>query len=366
MRLMSPSPRFPEHIARLKPYVPGLPISALAQRLAVPEDTIAKLASNENPMGPSPRALEALRTASLDLSRYPDNDMGTLTAALSAFHGLSADWFVLGAGSEAVISNAASTLLEKGSHAAYSQFSFQTFGNAVQRCGAIAHVVPSPRHLVDLDGLVRTLEHRPAMVYIANPGNPTGTSLEPAALLRFIESVPGDTVVLLDEAYHEFLPQRLRADSTAWVRRFPNLLVTRTFSKAYGLAGLRVGYGIAQPTLADMLRRVRAPFTVTEPAQLAAAAALADLEFLERTIANNDASREILCDGLRELGIPCLESHTNFVLAQVGDGAAWGRRMEQQGIIVRPVTGYGLPEWIRISVGTQAEMRRLLEAVRRS
>jgi histidinol-phosphate aminotransferase len=361
---MSSHPRYPRHITDLKPYVAGLPIATLANRLQVPAQTIAKLASNENPLGASPRALQALRDASLDLSRYPDTDTPELTNALAGFHGIPREWIVTGAGSESLLCNAVTMLLEPGARTAYSEFSFQTFPNAVQRAGASHLVIPSPEYKVDLEALARAVDDGPSLIYIANPGNPTGTCVPPAALLQFLEAVPQDIVVLLDEAYHEFLPPELRTDAVAWVRRFPNLLVTRTFSKAYGLAGLRVGYAIAQPALADMLRRVRSPFTVSHASQIAAAAAIEDQEFIARTLENNNTCRELLCNGLRELGVPFLESHTNFVLAKVGDGSAFARRIEQHGIIVRPVNSYGLPEWIRMSVGGPQESVRLLEAMR--
>ena len=356
-------PQYPAHIASLKPYVPGLPIADLARRLDVPHDRLAKLASNENPLGASPRALQALAAAAIDISRYPDNDCFELTAALAAFHGVPADWIILGAGSESVIGNAVATLLSTDRATAYAQYSFQAYVNAAQRIGARHLVVPSPDHRVDLQGLGKASKEAPSLIYIANPGNPTGTIVDPDALGAFLRGIPSHIVVLLDEAYFEFLPPELRPDSVGWVRDLPNLLITRTFSKAYGLAGLRIGYGIAQPVLADMLRRVRPPFTVTQPAQVAAVAALHDQEFLARTLENNAKSRRMLTGGLQGLGVATLESQTNFVLAEVGDGAAWARKLEGHGLIVRPVNAYGLPRWLRFSVGSMEETARLLKAL---
>lgn len=357
------APQYPAHIASLKPYVPGLPIADLARRLQIPPERVAKLASNENPLGPSPRALEALAAARIDVSQYPDNDCTDLIRAIAQFHDVPREWIVVGAGSESVIGNAVATLLTVGRKTAYSQFSFQAYVNAAQRVGAEHIVVSSPDFTVDLQGLKRALDQNPSLIYIANPGNPTGTCLNPEALAAFLRSVPPHIVVLLDEAYFEFLPSHLQTDSIGWVRALPNLLITRTFSKAYGLAGLRVGYGIAQPALADMLRRARPPFTVTEPAQLAATAALQDLAFLARTLDNNARGKQMLEEGLRRLGLRYLESHTNFVLVEVGNGADWTRRLEPHGLIVRPVNSYALPNWLRFSVGKPEEMQRLLDAM---
>ncbi|MBD9668477.1 histidinol-phosphate transaminase [Variovorax sp. VRV01] len=360
---MTATPIYPAHIASLKPYVPGLPISDLAARLGFEENEIVKLASNENLLGASPKALAALASAAIDISRYPDSDCAALVKAIAQFHDISPEWVVVGAGSESVLGNIAATILEGGRKSAYSAYSFQAYVNAAKRMGAVPIVVPSPDLKVDLGGLERALGENPSLVYIANPGNPTGTVLEPDELESFLSRMPAHVVVILDEAYFEFVGPQLRGDSVHWVRRFPNLVVLRTFSKAYGLAGLRVGYGIAQPALADMLRRVRSPFTVTHTAQVAAIAALDDQEFLSRTIEMNGRVRQMLVKGLTSLGIQSLESHTNFVLAKAGQGAAFARRLEKHGLIVRPVDSYGLPEWVRISVGTESEVERLLHAI---
>ncbi len=359
---MSQTPDLPSHIASLRAYVPGLAISDLAQRLNVQPGQIAKLASNENPFGASPRAMQALAAAQLDVSRYPDNDCKELIESLATHHGVPEDWIVVGAGSESVIGNAVATILDVDRKTAYAQYSFQAYVNAVQRVGAKSIVVPSPEFTVDQQGLSATLKESPSLIYIANPGNPTGTCLNPGELQDFLSKVPPHIIVLLDEAYFEFLPPNLRTDSVDWVRKCPNLLVTRTFSKAYGLAGLRVGYGIAQKPLADMLRKVRPPFTVTQQAQVAAAAALQDTEFLRKTISNNDQCRQLLVRSLNELGIRTVESHTNFVLAKVGDGAAWSNRLERHALIVRPVNSYALPEWVRISIGTPEDTARVIQA----
>ncbi len=342
----------------------GVSLQTLAHRHGLQERDFAKLDSNENPLGASPLALQALAETVQDPSVYPDTDSSALVDRLAELLGVDADWIVVGAGSESLLSVTVTTLLAAGRKTAYSQYSFVAYANAVQRAGSVSIVVPEPDFMVDLAALRDTLAQQPALIYIANPGNPTGTCVAPQALQEFLHAVPRDIVVLLDEAYFEFMPPSLRPDAMALVRALPNLIVTRTFSKAYGLAGLRIGYAIAQPVLASMLRRVRALFTVTQAAQIAALAALSDQPFLHKTIAHNEGAKQLLLAGLRALDLPCLESHTNFVLAKVGDGAAVAKRLEQQGLLVRPVGLYGLPQWVRIGIGTQAQIERLLHAMR--
>ncbi|WP_083944748.1 MULTISPECIES: histidinol-phosphate transaminase [unclassified Variovorax] len=354
---------FPQHIRALKPYVPGLPMEQVARRLNLPVTQIAKLASNENPLGASPLALLALAEQPIDPSRYPDADCADLTHALAAHLEVPADWVVAGAGSESVLGMAASMLLTPGRTAVYSQYSFQAFVNAAQRVGATSRVVPSPRFTVDLKGLADAIGPDTSLVYIANPGNPTGTWLEPEAVEAFLERVPSQVAVLLDEAYREYMPPERRGDSVAWLRRHPNLIVARTFSKAYGLAGLRAGYGIAQPHFADVMRRLRAPFSVTQSAQVAAVAALADTDFLERTADANRQGLAQLGAALQRMGIEALPSSANFVLARVGDGVDMAQRLQRHGLIVRPVANYGLAEWARLSVGRSDENARLIEAL---
>lgn len=360
--MASPIP-FPPHIAALKAYIPGRGIGQLASELGIAPERIAKLASNENPLGASPLAIKAMADAAIDVSRYPDNDCTALVAALAQRYGVPPDWVVVGAGSESLLGIAAATLLTPGRKTLYPQYSFQAFVNAAQRLGAMPIVAAAPELAVDLGTLTRGLGEEPALVYLANPGNPTGTCLDPDSVRDFLARVPPHVVMVLDEAYFEFMPAALRGDSIALVRNHPNLLLTRTFSKAYGLAGLRVGYGIAQPALADMLRRVRPPFTVSDAAQAAAVAALHDEEFLRRTLTVNAEGLHALQAGLETLGFSHLPSSTNFVLTEVGDGAAWSRRLEREGFIVRPVGNYGLPGWLRISVGTPAEVSGLLSAM---
>ncbi|WP_458767137.1 histidinol-phosphate transaminase [Cupriavidus basilensis] len=356
-------PDFPEHIQKLQPYVPGLAINALASELGISPDDIVKVASNENPLGPSVLAKMALAETPPEIALYPDNDSVELTAAIATFHNVPPEWIVVGSGSEAVLSMAAVSLLTHGRQTVYSQYSFQAFAGAAQRVGATAVVVPSSDFRVDLDGLLGKINEHTALVYIANPGNPTGTFIENEEIEGFLRHVPKNVVVLLDEAYYEYLPEHERSRSVEWVRDYPNLLLTRTFSKAYGLAGLRVGYGIAQPNVADMLRRVRAPFSVTRMAQIAAAAALNDTEFLAKTAEFNATGLTYLYESFDKLGLEYIRSHANFVLVKVGDGVQMSQHLNRRGVIVRPLKSYGLTEWIRISVGTPSENEQVIAAL---
>jgi histidinol-phosphate aminotransferase len=356
-------PDFPEHITKLQPYVPGLAITSLASELGISPDDIVKVASNENPLGPSDLALKALAEASSEIALYPDNDSLELTAAIAAVHGVPPEWVVVGSGSEAVLSMAAVSLLTHGRQTVYSQYSFQAFAGAAQRVGATAIVVPSPDFRVDLEGLREKINEQTALVYIANPGNPTGTFIGNAGIESFLNRVPRNVVVLLDEAYYEYLSAGERPRSVELVREYPNLLVTRTFSKAYGLAGLRVGYGIAQPEVANMLRRVRAPFSVTRMAQIGATAALKDNDFLTRTAACNAAGLQFLYEAFDKLGLEYIPSYANFVLVKVGDSTQMSQRLNRRGVIVRPLKSYGLNEWIRISVGSPDENEQVVAAL---
>jgi histidinol-phosphate aminotransferase len=355
--------RLPEHIRASRPYQPGKPIDALAREIGVTPETIVKLASNENPLGMCAGARAALIEAAMASDRYPDNDCHALVEALSRKLDVPKDWLILGNGSECILGLAATAFLEPRRRALYSQYSFQAFVNAVQRTGAQHDVVAARDYGCDLAALLAAIDDDTALIYIANPGNPTGTLVRGAALERFIKAVPKHIPVLLDEAYYEFLDVDERYDSLAWVRRHENLIVTRTFSKAYGLAGLRVGYGIAQPAIAALLNRIRPPFVVTTCAERAAVAALADDAFLAQSVEVNRVGLAQLCAGFDALQLDYLRSHANFVLVHVGDGVSVNAKLLRQGVIVRPVGAYGLPHWLRISVGTPRENEKCLAAL---
>lgn len=353
----------PDWVRAIAPYQAGKPIEELAREFGLVPERIVKLASNENPLGMAPAARAALAAAADDLARYPDASGYALKAALSAQLDLPADWLTLGNGSNDILELAAAALLAPGAGCMYAQYSFAVYALAAQARGARAIVVPARNYGHDLEAMRAAITPDTRLVYLANPNNPTGTFIGGAALEDFIARVPGHAAVVLDEAYNEYLPPAERVDSTAWVRRYPNLLVSRTFSKVYGLAGLRVGYGIAQPALTDLLNRVRQPFNVNSIAQAAAVAALGDREFLARSYELNRQGRDALVRAFDALGLEHVPSRANFVLVKVGPAAAVYHELLKRGVIVRPVANYGLPEWLRVTVGLSQENAAFLAAL---
>jgi histidinol-phosphate aminotransferase len=352
-----------DYVRELAPYLPGKPIEELARELGMPVADIVKLASNENPLGAPEAARRAIAASAADVGRYPDGNAFALKERLGHRLGVPQDWLTVGSGSNDILEMAAAATLAPGRSCVFSQYSFAVYALATQARGARAIVVPARDFGHDLPAMARALAADTVLVYLANPNNPTGTFVEAVVLESFLAQVPPGVVVVLDEAYNEYLPPSLRYDAVALVRRHPNLLVSRTFSKAYGLAGLRVGYGVAQPGLTDLLNRVRMPFNVSTPAQAAACAALADGSFLERSYDVNLAGRERLSQALRALGLRVVPSFANFVLVHVGPAAGVYRELLARGVIVRPVANYDLPEWLRVTVGLPRENERFLQAL---
>jgi len=353
-----------DYIRAIAPYQPGMPISELARRYGLDESSIVKLASNENPFGMPEGARAAAIACLAEGARYPDGNGFDLKQALSAVFDVPPDWITLGNGSNDILEIAARALLHPGVSAVYSAHAFAVYPLATQASGARSIVVPARRYGHDLDAMAAAIAPDTRVVFIANPNNPTGTFVPAAEVEAFLDRVPKDVVVVLDEAYNEYLDEADRFDSTRWLAGRPNLLVSRTFSKAYGLASLRVGYGLAQPELTDLLNRVRQPFNVSTPALVAAEAALADRDFVARARANNRSELDRLEGEFRTMGIEFLPSFGNFSLLRVGDAAAVYEGLLRAGVIVRPVAGYGLPEWLRVSVGLPAENDRFLAALR--
>lgn len=354
----------PEWVRAIAPYQGGKPISEVARAYGLDEARIVKLASNENPLGLPESARQAMLAAAADLGRYPDANGFDLKGSLSARYGVPADWITLGNGSNDILELVSQAFLMPGSSAIYSQHSFAVYELATQARGARAIVVPARDFGHDLKAMRAAIAPDTRVMFVANPNNPTGTFLPAAELEAFLADVPAEVVVVLDEAYNEYLEPKDRYDALAWVRRFPNLVVSRSFSKAYGLAGLRVGYGVAQPAITDLLNRVRQPFNVNSIAQAAAVAALADADFLERSRALNAAGLKQLSQAFDSMGLRYLPSYGNFVLVEVGDAAAVNEALLRAGVIVRPVANYGLPTWLRISVGLPEENDRFLVALR--
>jgi len=354
----------PEYVRRIAPYVPGKAVEELAREYGLAEADIVKLASNENPRGPSPRVRQAITDAGAGITRYPDGNGFALKTALAARFGVAREQVVLGNGSNDILELSTQAFLRPGDEAVYSQHAFAVYPLATQARGAIGVAVPAHELGHDLDAMLAAITPRTRIVFVANPNNPTGTWLAPDAMKSFVASVPRDVLIVLDEAYNEYLPSTHRSDTASWIVDHPNLVISRTFSKAYGLAGLRVGYGLMDVAVADMLNRVRQPFNVNSVAQAAALAALADVEYMDESARLNFAGLEQLMRGLDALGIGYVPSHGNFLLVRIGDAATVYDRLLRKGVIVRPVANYGLPEHLRVTVGLEEENRRFLSALR--
>ncbi len=357
----------PLHVAAIAPYQAGKPIEELAREFGLDPAQIVKLASNENPLGMPESARLAIVAATAHLGRYPDPAGFELKQALSARWSVPQNWLTLGNGSNDILELVASALLEPGSSVVYAQHAFVVYRLATQARGARHLVVPAKDFGHDLPAMLEAIDGTTRVVFIANPNNPTGTYVPNAQLEAFLEAVAqrhGTRVtVVLDEAYNEFLEPEQRVDSVGLVKRYANLLVSRSFSKAYGLAGLRVGYAIAQPTLTDLMNRVRQPFNVNSLAQAAAIAALQDTEFLAKSFTVNREGKAQLQQGFAKLGLTFVPSYANFVLVKVGDAARVNLELLKRGVIVRPVAGDGFPEWLRVSIGLPHENQKFLEAL---
>ena len=353
----------PEYVRNIARYVPGMPVEELAREFNLDPAAIVKLASNENPRGPSPKALAAIASAAAELTRYPDGNGFALKSALAAKFALPQEAVVLGNGSNDVLELVTHAFLRPGDHAVYSRHAFAVYPLATQARGALGIEVNAKKFGHDLDQMLAAITPRTRIVFVANPNNPTGTWHAPAAIKAFIAAVPRDVLVVLDEAYNEFLDPAQDAHATRWVAEFPNLVVSRSFSKAYGLAALRVGYGVMDPAVADLLNRVRQPFNVNALAQAAAVAALDDVAYVEESRRLNRAGIAQIERGLQALGVDALPTHGNFLLVKVGDAASVYQALLRQGVIVRPVGNYGLPEWLRVTIGLPAENERFLAAL---
>jgi histidinol-phosphate aminotransferase len=353
----------PEYVRKIARYVPGKPVEELAREYNLDPTAIIKLASNENPRGPSPKALAAIAIAAAELTRYPDGNAFALKAALAAKFAVPPEAIVLGNGSNDVLELVTHAFLRPGDEAIYAQHAFAVYPLATQARGAAGIEVPAKSFAHDLDAMLAAITARTRIVFVANPNNPTGTWHRPDAIKTFIDAVPRNVLVVLDEAYNEYLNPSDEAQATRWIADCPHLIVSRSFSKAYGLAALRVGYGVMDPAVADMLNRVRQPFNVNAFAQAAAVAALSDVAYVAESRRLNREGVDQLGAGLRSLGVTALPTHGNFLLVNVGDGVRVYEALLRQGVIVRPVGNYGLPQWLRVTVGLPAENERFLAAL---
>lgn len=349
----------------LKPYEGGKPIEELAREYGI-RDAI-KLASNENPLGPSPRALEAMQAHRSELARYPDGNGLALKAALAAKLGVHKTQITLGNGSNEILELAARCFVNAGQQIMYSQHSFAVYPLVTQAIGAEAVVVPARAWGHDLEAMAAAVTPNTRLVFIANPNNPTGTWFTGETLLRFLAALPQGLVVVLDEAYYEYVEQAEYPDSLKLLAQHPNLIITRTFSKAYGLAGLRIGYGISSAAIADLLNRLRQPFNNNAQALLAAEAALADSAHLSASVALNSAGMAQYLAAVETLGLQAIPSVGNFLSIDLGrEAAPVYEAMLRQGVIVRPIANYGMPRHLRITIGTEAENQRCLQALARA
>ena len=361
------SPPAAPYVKAIAPYVGGKPIEELAREMGIAVADIVKLASNENPLGMPANARAAMLKAMDELGRYPDGNAFEVKSAIARKLDIPAEWLTLGNGSNDILELAARSFLQRGQSAVYAEFGFIVYNLAVQAVGARAIVVPAINHGHDLDAMAAAIADDTQLIFIANPNNPTGTFLSPVQIATFLAKVPQRVVVVLDEAYNEYLPAENASQAMTWVRQYPNLLVSRTLSKAYGLAGLRVGYAVAQPEITDILNRIRQPFNVNTLAQAAAVAAIQDDAFLAESKRINSAGYTQLTAAFDALNLQYVPSSANFVLVKIGTPAkcaAVNAGLLKAGVIVRPVAGYGLPEYLRVSIGLPQENARFIAVLK--
>ena len=348
-------------ILGLQPYQPGKPIDELERELGI--RGAIKLASNENSLGASPRACAAL--AGLDpmaLARYPDGAATRLRRRLGEHLNVDPALITLGNGSSEVLDLAVRAFVGPGDKVVCAQYAFALYPLLAQAAGARVQVVPAQAFGHDLEAMAKASADA-RLVFVANPNNPTGTWADRDRLEAFLTQVPASVVVVLDEAYREYVQESAYPDTLAWLARFPNLVLTRTFSKIYGLAGLRIGYSISTPEMAELLNRIRPPFNTSEAAQVAALAALDDVDFVRASQAQNRDGLRVVAAGLGQLGLPVLPSVGNFLSFEVGAAAETFQALLRQGVIVRPLANYDMPRHLRVTIGTPTENQRFLKAL---
>lgn len=351
---------------RIPVYQPGRPIEEVAREMGLSAAGIIKLASNENPFGPSPKAVAAMQQALTGVHLYPDGNAFYLKQKLAAKLGVEPANLILGNGSNEIIEFVGHALLSPGTEVVVSQYCFAVYPIVTHLFGANLVTVPAKSYGHDLPAMLSAITPRTRIVFVAQPNNPTGTLAPREDLIRLINEIPDEVLLALDEAYIEFLEDA--PDFASLIRQGarPNLILMRTFSKIYGLAGLRIGYGIAHPDLVAALEKIRQPFNINLLAQVAALAALDDTDHVRKTRRNNLAGIEFFQRAFRDLKLEQIPSHANFILLRVGDGQRVFTSLQQKGVITRPMGGYGLPEWIRISIGTPQENQRCLEALQQT
>ena len=350
------------HVLGLIPYSPGRPMEEVERELGL--DEVIKLASNENPLGPSPLAIQAIREALQGLHRYPHGGCHNLRQRLSQYLGVQPEELCFGNGSNELLELVTRAFLGPGDEAVMGDPAFVVYRSVCQAVGCEIREVPLKDYTHDLYGMLQAVTARTKLVFLGNPNNPTGTCVSPTDLHAFLGALPRNVILVVDEAYREYLPRDLEPDLHTYVRGGRYLLALRTFSKAYGLAGLRIGYGVGPAAMVEILNRVRQPFNVNALAQEAAGAALADEAHLEETLRTTEAGRRSLQARLDEMGVSYTPSVANFILVDVGvEGKVVSNALLRKGVIVRSMEGYGLPTHIRITVGTAQENARAIKAL---
>ncbi len=350
------------NIRNLSPYQPGRPIDEVARELGLRK--LIKLASNENPHGPSPLALEVIDQGLAQLSRYPDGAAFDLKYKLSEHLNIESEQVTVGNGSNDILDLVARCALRPGAEAIISEHAFIVYKLATISAGGHLVEVPARNYGTDLSAMLRAVTEKTAIIFLANPNNPTGTYVDSEELQGFLDHLPDDIWVVLDEAYAEYVSHASYPDGIKLLGRYPNLIVTRTFSKIYGLAGLRVGYSVSSAKIADLMNRVRQPFNVNSLGMASAAAALSDKKFVAQSKRFNDDGMKVVCDCLMELGIPYIPSVGNFISFDTG-GPAIGvyEQLLKKGFILRPIGEYGLPDFLRVTIGTEEENREFLDVL---
>ncbi|MFA6015642.1 MAG: histidinol-phosphate transaminase [Gallionellaceae bacterium] len=356
----------PSYVRSIAPYQPGKPISELERELGI--TGIVKLASNENPLGASAAAIIAMQEAIKTIALYPDGNGFELKDALVKRYNVTHANVTLGNGSNDLLELVARAFLTPGDQVVYSAHAFAVYALATQAVGATGISVPATAgYGHDLNAMREAaVTHNAKIIFIANPNNPTGTFLSGDELQAFLRQLPPQILVVLDEAYNEYLPEEKRYDSVSWLKQFPNLIISRTFSKAYGLAGLRVGYAFAHAQITDMINRVRQPFNVNSVAQAAAVAALRDVTFVKNTFNINQLGMAQITGGLDKLGLEYIPSFGNFVAFQIKNASAVYQRLLELGVIVRPIANYAMPDWLRVSIGLESENAKFLKALEKA
>jgi histidinol-phosphate aminotransferase len=356
---MNITDKVPAYIRNLIPYNPGKPIEEVEREYGI--EGCVKLASNENPLGPSPRAMKALAGRLAELNLYPDGDCFNLKRGLAAKLNVPATRLIFGNGSNEIIELAVRTFMSPGDEAIMDHFAFSIFRLVVQAAGGRCKIIPPKNFTVDLEAISRAVTPSTRILFLANPNNPTGTIYRKGEWEKFLERVGPEILLVVDEAYFEYVQEADYPNSLSYANEERAILTLRTFSKIYGLAGLRIGYGIGSEEIIGLMHRVRQPFNVNAPAQWAALAALEDDEYVKRALEVNQEGMTYLRQEIKKLGLGQVPSYGNFILVRVGSGQDCFQQLLRRGVIVRPMEGYDLPDYIRVTIGTMEENKRFIQ-----